>query len=86
LYVILPDASLALKDFFLHKGIIKALEAAFKDEECARVSILSPKLSLFGMSEEFYVEKLTKSLRVMALKSIPGVISAQLKPKFHKHI
>jgi hypothetical protein len=24
-YVILPDANMALKDFFLHKGIIKAL-------------------------------------------------------------
>jgi hypothetical protein len=57
---------------------------AFKDQECARVSILSPKLTLFELSAEFYVEKLANSLRVLSLKSIPGVISVQLKPKFHK--
>lgn len=50
-YVILPDENVSLKDFYVHKGIIAALEGALQSEGCVRVGILAPKLSLFSMTE-----------------------------------
>lgn len=86
LYVVLADTNAALKDFFLHKGLVRALELALKEEKCARVSILSPKYNLLGISEDYYVEKLSDSLRVMGHKMLPGVVSTQVRQKFHKQM
>jgi hypothetical protein len=84
LYVVLPESNTSLKDFFLHKGLVRALEMALRDEKCVRVNMIAPKFNLLGLSEEEYVQKLTSSLKIIGLKTIPGVISVQLKSKFRK--
>jgi hypothetical protein len=41
---------------------------------------------MFGLSEEFYVEKIVSALRVIGLKNVPGIVTVQLKNRYKETV
>lgn len=59
---------------------------ALKEEGCSKVAIIAPKFGVLELSEDYYTERLANSLKIIGLKSIPGVVFVQVKEKHKKTI